>query len=218
MNDSNDISLADALSGCAYSVRKSDLEKAARLMAAAFHDDPSVRYLLGGRTQGRDDWRYFLAVLRALYGRCVMLAGGEAMKSLLILFPPQLKSVPTLGFMLNGGLGLAGRFGLPLFRRSINYEGNCQRVRNGFTTPETWYCMCFVVSPEAQGRGLGSELIRPVLDILDAHGAPLYLETHKEINTRIYMHLGFETADVSAIPDTDIKQYAMLRRPRGMGA
>lgn len=27
MNDSNDISLADALSGCAYSVRKSDLEK-----------------------------------------------------------------------------------------------------------------------------------------------------------------------------------------------
>ena len=55
MNDSNDISLADALSGCAYSVRKSDLEKAARLMAAAFHDDPSIRYLLGGRTQGRDD-------------------------------------------------------------------------------------------------------------------------------------------------------------------
>ena len=45
MNDSNDISLADALSGCAYSVRKSDLEKAARLMAAAFHDDPSIRYL-----------------------------------------------------------------------------------------------------------------------------------------------------------------------------
>lgn len=193
MNDSNDISLADALSGCAYSVRKSDLEKAARLMAAAFHDDPSIRYLLGGRTQGRDDGRYFFAVLRALYDRCVMLAGGEAMKSLLILF-------------------------LPLFHRSINYEGNCQRVRNGFTTPETWYCMCFVVSPEAQGRGLGSELIRPVLDILDAHGAPLYLETHKEINTRIYMHLGFETADVSAIPDTDIKQYAMLHRPRGMGA
>ena len=62
------------------------------------------------------------------------------MKSLLILFPPRLKSVPALGFMLNGGLGL-GRFGLPLFRRSINYEGNCQRVRNGFTMPETWYCM-----------------------------------------------------------------------------
>lgn len=69
MNDSNDISLADVLSGCAYSVRKSDLEKAARLMAAAFHDDPSIRYLLGGRTQGRDDWRYFLAALHSILKR-----------------------------------------------------------------------------------------------------------------------------------------------------
>ena len=213
MSASNDISLTEALRGSAYSVRKGDLEKAARLMAAAFHDDPSIRYLLGGGTQGRDDWRYFFAVLRALYGRCVMLAGDETLQSLLILFPPRLKSVPSLGFMLNGGIGLAGRFGLPLFRRSINYEGNCQRIKNRFTTPEAWYCMCFVVSPEAQG--LGSGLIRPVLDILDKHGAPLYLETHKEVNTRIYMHLGFETADVSAIPGTDIKQYAMLHRPRG---
>lgn len=128
---------------------------------------------------------------------------------------PRLKSVPPLGFMLNGGIILAGRFGLSLFRRSINYEGNCQRIKNRFTTPETWYCMCFVVSPEAQGRGLGSGQIRPVLDILDAYVAPLYLETHKKINTRIYMHLGFETADVSVIPGTDIKQYAMLHRPRG---
>lgn len=54
-----------------------------------------------------------------------------------------------------------------------------------------------------------------MLDTLDAYVAPLYLETHKKINTRICMNLGFETADVSVIPGTDIKQYAMLHRPRG---
>ncbi len=50
----------------------------------------------------------------------------------------RLRSVPPLCFMQNGGIILARRFGLSLFRRSINYEGNCQRIKNRFTTPETW--------------------------------------------------------------------------------
>ena len=45
-------------------------------------------------------------------------------------------------------------------------------------------------------------------------GAPVYLETHKAVNTRIYAHLGFHTVDTCAIPGTGITQYAMLRPAR----
>ena len=204
--------LTEALTGSAYSLHKDDLEKCARLMAAAFHDDPSIRYLLGGQPLGSHDWRYFLCVLKAIYGKCVMLSDSEELRSLLILFPPKLKSVPTIGFMANGGVELCRFFGLPLFRRSVIYENNCQRIKSRLTTPDTWYCMCLVVAPEEQGRGIGSGLLKPVLEVLDEYRSPVYLETHKERNTQIYRHLGFDIADISTIPGTGIKQYAMLRK------
>lgn len=52
------------------------------------------------------------------------------------------------------------------------------------------------------------------LAVLESHGAPVYLETHKAVNTRIYAHLGFHTVDTCAIPGTGITQYAMLRPAR----
>ena len=206
------ISLTEALTGSAYSLHKDDLEKGARLMAAAFHDDPSIRYLLGGQTLGSYDWRYFLCVLKAVYGKCVMLSDSNELRSLLILFPPTLKSVPSLGFMANGGVRLLRFFGLPLFRHSVIYENNCRRIKSRLSTPDTRYCMCLVVAPEEQGRGIGSGLLKPVLEILDKYHAPAYLETHKERNTRIYRYLGFDLADISTIPGTGIKQYAMLHK------
>ena len=71
--------------------------------------------------------------------------------------------------------------------------------------------MRLVASPEVQGRGQGSRLLKPALECLRRAGVPLYLETHKPVNTQIYAHLGFRQADVSTIPGTRVAQYAMLK-------
>ena len=208
------MALYNSLCETAYCVQKKDLAAASRLMAAAFADDASIRYLLGGKRMGSNDWKYFYCVLKAVYGKCVILSTNEKVRNLLILFPPQLKAVPTVPFLRNGGIGLCRLFGTSLFRRSLNYENNCQRVKSHYVTPDTWYCMCFAVSPEMQGQGNGSRLIRPVLTVLDRHQIPLYLETHKNENVSMYTHLGFTTVGTSAIPGTAIEQYAMLKNPR----
>ena len=204
--------LVESLSKTAYVIQKSDLEQAAKVMSAAFNNDPSIRYLLGGKCEGRNDWRYFETVIKAIYGKCIILSSDNYIQNLLILFPPTLKSVGTLDFFRNGGIGLCKFFGFKLLLRSFNYENNCRHIKNRFFTPETWYCMCFVVKPEIQGLGLGSQLIKPVLSLLDERHIPLYLETHKEINTHIYEHLGFRVVDISTIPGTVTKQYGMLRQ------
>ena len=206
-----DIPLYDHLSKTAYCVQKKDLADAAKVMAEAFSEDPSIRYLLGGESAGAHDWKYFLCVLKAIYGKCVMLSDDERINSLLILFPPGLKAVPTMPFMLSGGLGLCRYFGLNLFLRSLNYENNCQAVKSAYATPDTWYCMCFVVAPKMQGQGVGSRLIRPVLEILEKNHMPLYLETHKAVNVEFYKHFGFETVGTSTIPGTQILQYSLKR-------
>ena len=195
-----------------YTVQRKDLPAAAKVMAAAFGDDASIRYLLGGEKMGKHDWKYFHCVLKAVFGKCVMLSADENINSLLVLFPPQLRSVPVLAFLVRGGIGLYRFFGWGLFLRSLRYEKNCCAVKRKFMTPQTWYCMCFVVSPQLQGQGLGSRLLRPVLNILDSAHIPLYLETHKTVNTSIYGHFGFSVVGTSSIPGTDILQYAMLRK------
>ena len=213
--DSNTNSVPESLRASAYSLMEGDLKRGAEVMAAAFHDDPAIRYLLGGETLGEDDWRYFLTVLKAIYGKCVLLSSDETVQNLLILFPPRYKSVPAFPFLMKGGLVLWRYFGMALYSRSVNYENNCCRIKKRFLAPDTWYCMCFAVMPEKQGRGVGSCLIKPVLRAMDEHHIPLYHETHKEINTYIYAHLGFDTVDISNIPGTAITQYAMRRKAKG---
>lgn len=145
--------LTRALQAAGRGVRPGELETCAYLMAWAFHDDPAIRYLLGGTDLGPEDWRYFYTVLRAVYGKCVLLSTDDRLENLLILFPPRLKSVPALAFFRRGGGKLWRHFGLGLYVRSLRYEAHCGRVREKCVPPEAWHCMRLVASPEVQGRG-----------------------------------------------------------------
>src|SRR5206468_12016999 len=61
---------------------------------------------------------------------------------------------------------------------------------------ETHYYFAYVgVSPEAQGQGLGTALMRPTLDRCDEQGLPAYLEASSERNAALYERLGFELKD-----------------------
>lgn len=201
----------ESLCGKVYGLGRPDLPAAARLMASAFSRDPSIRYLLGGTGAGSRDWEYFLCVLKAVYGKCLILSLDEEINSLLILFPPELKAVPTGSFLAGGGLGLFRSFGPELLLRSLNYERNCRAVKSRFATAHSWYCLCLAVSSQLQGRGFASRLIRPALEELEANRCSLYLETHRELNVSIYRHLGFELLDASPIPGTNIVQYSMMK-------
>ncbi len=194
-----------------YSVQKSDLKKCACLLASAFSIDPSIRYLLGGIEQGQNDWRYFYTVLKSVFARSVMLSGDSELNELLVLFPPKLKAVPTFSFFINGGARLSALFEKGLLLRSARYEANCKRIKKQIVSKDTWYCMCFVVSPELQGQGRGSRLIKSVLGVLDEDNISLYLETHKAVNVEFYKHLGFELKSTTYIPKTEIVQYGMKR-------
>jgi GNAT superfamily N-acetyltransferase len=78
-----------------------------------------------------------------------------------------------------------------------------------------WYLEAVGVDPAVQGRGVGTRLLQPVLDIADRARLPCYLETDTEPNVRWYQGLGFEvrTADVQFTPGGP-RFWTMLRPPR----
>jgi hypothetical protein len=53
-----------------------------------------------------------------------------------------------------------------------------------------------------------------VLARVDEEGLPCYLETLEEKNVRLYEHFGFKMIEKSAIPETGLTNWAMLREAR----
>lgn len=85
------------------------------------------------------------------------------------------------------------------------------------TPPEPhWYLQVLGIRREAQGQGLGSRLLRPVLARADRDGLPCYLETADPANLAFYARFGFELARrVQLIPDGP-PHYSMRRPPQSL--
>jgi GNAT superfamily N-acetyltransferase len=65
-----------------------------------------------------------------------------------------------------------------------------------------WYLAILATDPAAQGRGLGSALLEPVLERCDRDGSVAYTETQKRANLSWYARAGFAVIDEVRLPDT----------------
>ncbi len=75
------------------------------------------------------------------------------------------------------------------------------------------YLQLIGVEPDHQRRGLGSQLLAPVLARCDATGTPAYLEAATVDNRRLYQRHGFGTIDEIALPDDGPAVWLMWRAP-----
>jgi ribosomal protein S18 acetylase RimI-like enzyme len=87
--------------------------------------------------------------------------------------------------------------------------------RRATLVPEPhWYLEAIGVEPALQGQGVGTTLVRTVLDEADAAGTPAYLETETEPNVAFYESLGFEVAERHVATSVGVPVWLMVRQPR----
>lgn len=77
------------------------------------------------------------------------------------------------------------------------------------------YLWVLGVSPDSQGRGIGRELVRAMLEKANSQCAACYLETEEEENVSFYESLGFRVAARDVVPNFDIHIWAMVRESGG---
>ena len=196
-----------------YYIPKSQMNRVGEMVSGTFADDASLQYLLGDVSEKARS-RYCQTTYRSMFGEAIMISADSQIDNLIVLCPPGYRGIPTMRFLRNGGIAVAFGLGLGAMKRSIAFEKNAVAIRNRYSDDKTWYLMTFAVRAGKTHHGLGSEILRPVLDWMDKNHYSVYLETHKTVNVEMYEHFGFQVADICMVPGSQIKQYGMLRPAR----
>jgi GNAT superfamily N-acetyltransferase len=186
-----------------------EIPELARATTLAFAADPVLAYLQPdeSRRAGRFEraMNYFLRTIWFQYGACYTTPGvvgasfwvppGEAHMSVW----EQLRTVP----------GFARTFG----RDVLRWLRVVTLLDRNHPREDHWYLPIVGVVPEWQGRGLGTALMRPILDRCDREGIPAYLEASTPRNRVCYERQGFVARQEIHIPD-GTPMWLMWRDPQ----
>jgi ribosomal protein S18 acetylase RimI-like enzyme len=75
-----------------------------------------------------------------------------------------------------------------------------------------YYVRDIGVHPDTQGQGLGSALMRPLLDRCDQHSLPAYIEASSERSAALYERLGFQHTEELRVWNSP-PLWLMIRHP-----
>ena len=178
---------------------EADLPALGRMLARAFHDDPVAVWACpheGERPRMLE--RFHGARLKQLLLRGEVWTTPECESAALWASPDAWKTTLREDLQITRSM-LRPRL-LP--RGPLVGRGLLGIERKHPHSPPHWYLAVLGTDPAAQGRGLGTAVLAPILEQCDRDGVDAYLESSKERNLDYYARFGFRTT-------------ATLRLPRG---
>jgi ribosomal protein S18 acetylase RimI-like enzyme len=204
-----------ALARIEHAVRRADAEDVDALvevLARAFDDDPVPVWLFRGERRRHKGLRRFFGIQL----RRMSLAGGQVWTTddragAAIWAPPGqgrsgwrdlVRLLPVLPCL--AGLGRDAPEAVRLL----------SAVESARPKQKHWYLATLGTDPDRQRTGVGSALVRTVLDGVDREGLPAYLESSKHSNLAFYGRHGFEVTGEIHTPRGGPTLWLMWRKPR----
>ena len=197
-----------------YLVTEKDLDRLAEGAADAYRDYPLHNWLTNGKYDMKTSKLLMLVTLKNMTKDAVIYADSEELNGFAVWLPQGFTGSKAVPFLLNGGLGLFLHAGIGFFLRLLAYENYSMGLKKEFTDHFDWYLFNLSIKKEAQGKGIASKLMRPMLQFCDDEKMVAYLETNKECNVGLYKHYGFDLMKEEFIPKTSVTHYAMVRQPK----
>jgi GNAT superfamily N-acetyltransferase len=171
----------------------------------AFANDPVVRWFLDDSQAYAEYWP---RIIDAFAGRAFVHGTAHAVEgfaAVALWLPPGVGfDDATMSALIDEGAGDTARPDL---------DGFFGQMGESHPTFDHWYLPLAGVDPPAQGRGLGSTLIRHALQRCDLDGLPAYLEATAPRNRDLYARHGFEEIGVIQHGGSP-PMWPMVRQPR----
>jgi GNAT superfamily N-acetyltransferase len=175
--------------------RRDEAAVLGEVLAEAFAEDPVFAWLIPPQVRGRDiRLRTFFTSMSRAYlrrGKPCYLTGDASAAALWAA--PGAWAMPLSQIMLEAApSGLAFRSRL---LRALRTQLQIERL-HARQSPPHWYLGYLGTRRDRQGQGLGTRMLREVLDGPDANGLPAYLESSSERNLPLYERSGFRVVGV----------------------
>ena len=196
-----------------YLVPKEEIARLAEVAADAYRDYPLHNWLTKGTYDAKASKLIMQISLKTMTEDAVIYADSEELNGFAVWLPFGFTGSKTLPFLMNGGLSLILHSGLGIIGRLLTYETYAMNLKKEFTENYDWYLYNLSIKKDAQGKGLASKLMRPMLRFCDDERMVAYLETNKEANVGLYRHYGFDLMQEEQIPKSTVTHYAMVRAP-----
>ena len=198
-----------------YLVQKKDIGRLAEVAADAYQDYPLHNWFTKGKYDAKASKLLMQITLKTMTEDAVIYADSEEINGFAAWLPFGFTGNKALPFLMNGGLRLIFHSGFGLISRLSSYETYAMNLKKDFTDNYDWYLFNLSIKKDAQGKGIASKLMRPMLEFCDNEKMIAYLETNKEKNVGLYQHYGFDLMKEELIPKTPVMHYAMVRNPKG---
>jgi len=175
---------------------RGDAGPLAASLARAFFDDPVMEFLVPDEARRRERLAKFFEVAFTVqhgpHGSCYT----DTDRSGASFWDPPGHWKMTLGQIVRGSPALIGalRLRVPKALRLLSM------VEREHPRGEHWYLAVLGTDPVHQGKGIGSSLLRPVLERCDHDGVGAYLESSKKSNIAYYRRHGFEVTGEITVP------------------
>lgn len=198
-----------------YIVEEKDYDYLAEVAADAYKDYPLHNWFTKGKYDHKASKLIMQISLKTMAKDAVIYADSKEINGFAVWLPFGFTGSKTIPFLLNGGLKLIFHSGLGIISRLLTYETYAMNLKKEFTDHYDWYLYNLSVKKDAQGKGIASKLMRPMLKFCDDERMVAYLETNKESNKGLYQHYGFDLMREELITKTPVMHYSMIRYPKG---
>ena len=194
-----------------YIISKKDIERFAECAADAYQTYPLFKYFLGDKHNKENLKNLWKVILKSFDENAICYSESKEVNGMVIWFVSDFNGTSAFKFLSSGGIFLPFSLGLGTLFRMLKYENHAVSVRKKYTNNTGLYLYNASVKTKAQGTGLLSKLIKPILKLSDEIDEIIYLETHNEDNVPLYEHYKFELCEANFISKTNLTHYAMIR-------
>jgi GNAT superfamily N-acetyltransferase len=187
-----------------------ELPALARVLTRAFADDPVTAWIFPDESDRVERLGRFYSELflpRMAVGRDEIYT-DDRVRGVASWTPPGHGETGTLDMlrMLPRLARLSGRW-LPRTLKTLSY------MESQFPEAPHWHLPFLGVVPEAQGEGIGSALMQPILDRADRERMPAYLEASTERSRALYLRHEFVVLNEMRLPGGGPPLWRMWREP-----
>ena len=180
-------------------MRKEGLPQASEVLGKAFATQPSTLAIYRGRSDLARRMQFvFGAMLEYLPGlKFTAKLDGRIVGVMRMVEWPDCQLTPLRGLrmlprMMRGGGGPGA------LRRSLKFRGTWAKVD---PRKPHWHLDPLGVTPELQGKGVGSQLMEYYCSHIDKLGMAAYHETDRPENVKFYERFGYEVIGEETILD-----------------